>query len=81
MIRVVDGSPYTVPVGRVYVVSGVGVNSGNNAQAFGIRFDNVTVLEGTVQGVLPVPPGLVAPAGTLITAGSNDVILGYLGRP
>ncbi len=44
MVRVVEGSPFTVPVGKLLVVTGTGATGWNPSSGLSIKFDGVIVL-------------------------------------
>ena len=87
MMRIVEGSPFTVPPGKVFVVTGTAFSSG----AFGpsdvnVLFDGVSVLNvdgntgSPTGGASAIPPGVVASEGTVVSVSSvgTGVLLGYL---
>ena len=93
MRRVTESTPLIVPEGQVFVVTGLcRERTSPLAYRVDVKFDGQTVLktsfsyapEGSGGMVCDVPPGFVAPAGTLIEAfGSNNaggVVLGYLAQ-
>ena len=102
MKRIVEGTPLTVPNDKLFVATGVGRESsgdGNpgsgNVMRFQVQFDNVDVfwrfgihqgMDGRTVGDLSIPPGLMAPGGTVVSIEAEDdlggqhtgVLLGYL---
>lgn len=94
MVRIIEGSPFVVPEGRVFVATGVGVDHEVAPGRAEIRFDGVSVfyrqwrnIFGGANGFASessVPPGLVAPPGTVVTVDNSlgatykAILLGYL---
>lgn len=94
MVRVVEGTPFIVPAGKIFVCTGLGVTSIGDNTSVRARFNDVDVLEhrpsrasggtnsrGFGPSIGAVPPGLSAPAGTSVSAFSNEstgVVLGYV---
>jgi len=88
MIRVVDGEPMTVPVGKRLVVTGLAsLPEPPPSQRVGVLFDGEYVIQaGLTDGsIAGIPPGLVAQSGTVVevrdnngTAQKSCVLLGYL---
>ncbi|HEX6885983.1 MAG TPA: hypothetical protein VF530_21595 [Planctomycetota bacterium] len=87
MKRVVEGQPFTVPPGSLFVVTGLGQTQILTGSSANLRFDGQVALTCVFSSGLPplgvVPPGLVAPGGTLISVetpggGATALVLGYL---
>ena len=91
MRRVTETNPLTVPPGKVFVITGVCREKTSPSEyRIDAIFDGETVLktsfsynlDGANGMICDVPPGLVAPSGTLVEVlGSKDaggVLLGYL---
>jgi hypothetical protein len=89
MMRVVEGSPFTVPANMLFVVTGTAVDAWNTNSGHQTLFNGTVVLNSRIHNgvgtgalsVMPIPPGLVAPAGTSIdcAAGAGKgIVLGYL---
>jgi hypothetical protein len=92
MMTVVEGSPFTVPPNKIFVVTGASVQRYGSLQPWilEIRFNGQMVLAPTidpnVSGVVQIPPGLTAPSGTTITTFESgnasaltiSVVFGYL---
>lgn len=91
MVHVLPGGTYTVPTGKLFVTTGVTPVHAGGSLTVSMRFDGQVVLAypavvsiggasvPTIAApVAPsIPPGLSAPAGTVITA-FNGTLLGYL---
>jgi len=84
-VRIVEGTPYTVPAGRILVVTAMGSVIGiggnwaicavNGADAVFVWIDQVG------GGVTEIPTGLTAQGADVVdvrTAGQTGVLLGYL---
>lgn len=87
MMRVEEGTPFSVPPEKVFVVTGVGSNTTNTSINITVSFDAVSVWHwkvrtNDVQSTPAVPPGLVAQAGEVVSVVDDHtgraVILGYL---
>lgn len=93
MVRVVEGSPLTVPADKVLVVTGVGSTANtpiNNTLAIQILFDGQVVLGAQVKvtdangvsgagpAIPSVPPGLKAGAGQQVAVQDDGPFLGVL---
>ena len=92
MVSVVEGSPFLVPPGKIFVVTGASVQRYGSLQMWPIeiRFNGQMALCPSIDpyqgGVVQIPPGLTATAGTTVTtleSGGADpltvsVVLGYL---
>jgi len=88
MMMVVEGQPFTIPAGKLFVVTGLGL--ANLVTGFGanLRFDDKVILTYPWSSSTPpfgdIPPGIVAPGGTVVSAetttpgGTNARVLGYL---
>ena len=94
MMRVTEGTPFTVPAGKLFVVTGLAHNDGQlsgggEVATVTVRFGGVAVLAADIQHlttnrdgaatIASVPPGLVAPAGTEIVADLDADGAGSLG--
>jgi hypothetical protein len=88
MRYVTNSSPFTVPPSKLFVVTGVGYVAAG-AKEVEVQFNGTTVLwrrpeltgaQGSISiGPMTVPPGLAAPAGTVVsTPQQQGLILGYL---
>ncbi len=88
MMRVAEGQPFTVPTGKLFVVTGLGMAQVVAGYGAHLRFDGQPVVSfywsGEVATFVPIPPGFVATAGTVVSAdsasgsGTNAVATGYL---
>ena len=81
-VRILNGSPFTVPAGTRFVATGLGRTSSQGGEV-GISIDGVTVWFGSLtsnaQTTHDVPSGVVAGPGALVSAtGTAAVVLGYL---
>ncbi len=77
-----ESSPYVVPGGRLLVVTGLGRTSSSGTDV-SVVFDGTPMWFGSLtsnaQTTHDVPAGLVAKAGTTVSAGGTaSVVLGYL---
>lgn len=85
MMRVVEGSPFVVPAGKRFAVTGIGTKHGevttqvrvDGAVKLHCRIDNVTSY------VYPIAPGITVPAGSTVSVHGNtgeavSVLLGFL---
>ena len=94
MVRVQEGQPFTVPSGRIFVVTGLGCNNSGVPNVV-LFFDSGTgplrVLDvdptssdgNGATSVKPVPSGLTASVGAIVSvtgggSGDDAVVLGYL---
>ena len=82
MVRIQEGSPYTVPPGKLFVATGLGSTSSSGTDV-AIEFDGVPVWFGSLtsnaQTTHAVPAGLVSgPGSTVSAAGISSTVLGYL---
>ncbi len=89
MMRVVEGTPFTVPDRKVFVVTGVG-SPNNDAEDVRLYIDGLQVLQSahTTSGengtttLRPVPAGLAVLEGETVSVDgggqSTAIILGYL---
>jgi hypothetical protein len=73
-----DGTPYTVPVDKILVLTGLGRSSASPDSAF-ILIDGVKEVrlvgggsDFYESGIRPLPSGLTASAGSLVSVDSND---------
>jgi hypothetical protein len=92
MMMVVEGSPFTVPTNKIFVVTGTGVQryGALHVWILEVRFNGQLVLtpsiDPNVSGVVQIPVGLTATAGTVVStseSGGTDpltvaVVFGYL---
>jgi hypothetical protein len=87
MMRVHEGQPFTVPPGKLFVVTGLGQAQLITGYAANLRFNGQIILTYNFSsGLSPfgdIPPGLAAPAGTVVSTdtpggGTTAVTLGYL---
>lgn len=88
MMRIVEGQPFTVPPGKLFVVTGLGLAQLTTGFGANLRIDGQAILTyHWSSGVSPfgdVPPGLVASAGSVVSTdtttpgGVHAVVLGYL---
>ena len=88
IVRIQEGAPYTVPPGKILVMTGMGRNSGS-ASSWVIRADGVSTWRdklltqsGASSYSLPIPsPGITATEGQAVAVvfdGQSGVLLGYL---
>jgi len=69
MLRVDEGQAFVVPLGKVLVVNGIITREAwSDATPVVIRFDGATVFQRSMFAgdVVTLPPGLAAPAGTVV---------------
>ena len=88
MMRVVEGTPFIVPAGKRFVVTGLGSTTTNTDIRITISFNTTPVWhwmvkEADVQATPLVPTGLVAAEGETVEVVDNHVsgqavVLGYL---
>jgi len=87
MMRVHEGLPFTVPAGKLFVVTGLGQAQLITGYAANLRFNGQIILTYSFSsGLSPfgdIPPGIVAPEGTEVSTdtpggGTTAVVLGYL---
>ncbi len=98
MLRIAGDEAFTVPAGKLFVVTGVATTSpvfGTSVFGITVLFDGVDVVSASLltqnspflseTGVAVIPPGVTAPAGTVITVDDNDsgkmelgICLGYI---
>lgn len=84
MMYVVEGQPFTVPLDKLFVCTGIGATNNGANPGINVVFDGVPLIEvrpgkevggGSTSGYGPsisvVPPGLVATAGTTVSVESN----------
>lgn len=76
MVRIDPLQTYVVPTGKLLVITGIGATGGGYQVS--VWFDGTKIVEGG-----GIPPGLMAPAGTNVNAGTGGsagatVIFGYL---
>lgn len=91
-VQILEGAPYTVPEGKLLLLSGLGVRDGSgNFDAPFLEIDNQRIVEVNldydsntafaIATIQPLPDGLVATAGQVVEASNNDgtgVALGFL---
>ena len=88
MMRVVEGTPFTVPGGKVFVLTGLG-ESGTGGGTTTLSVDGVPEVSGnltsscwpTLPSILPVASGFAVQAGSVVEvtgAGSASRAWGYL---
>lgn len=94
MTRVVEGAPFVVPQGKVFVATGTAMNKEVQPGRAQVYFDgepvyyrqwwNVVSGTGVLGTEAGIPPGLVAPADTVVSVEANlggpfkASLLGYL---
>ncbi|MEM7310741.1 MAG: hypothetical protein AAF682_28970 [Planctomycetota bacterium] len=97
MTRIVEGTPFPVPPGKLLVCTGLGSNvpgTNDELRDLFVAFDGEDVLSArTLQqstypsitgggpSIASIPPGLVAPEGTVVEVSDNvgtAILLGYL---
>lgn len=79
MVQIKEGTPYTVPVGKVFVVTGLGSTAAVNAPMAALAINGTVEATTIVQGcggtetrsVVELVAGLTAPAGSTISVQSN----------
>lgn len=86
MMRVVQGAPFTVPSGKLFVVTGVLRTDPAPSGGVEIFFDGSRVASpfcDLPSRTTAIPPGLTAPERTAVScfsnqSGTNGIVLGYL---
>ena len=89
-VRIDEGTPYTVPTGKILVITGCGALDGNGSRRGQIQFNGIPIVGFTLAGVnfgasspvVTFSTGFAAPSGTVVSLAHNawDPILcwGYL---
>lgn len=91
MMRIVEGQPFVVPNGKIFVATGIGADQILFSGKFDLRIHSTIVAEaelprGSVPSasILPVPPGIAAHAADTVdvvepnATGVVGIALGYL---
>ncbi|MCP3914631.1 MAG: hypothetical protein GY711_03625 [bacterium] len=96
MMHVTSALPFTVPMDKIFVATGLGTDNTDapTNRAITVAFDGVNVLAAptykriggdNVTGLGPaipvIPPGLTAPAGTVVSVSASHgtgIVMGYL---
>ncbi len=97
MMRIEEGSPVTIAADQLFIATGLGVRNYSNTSTISVsaHFNGGMVMEahpivnsnnsipitGGGSSVVPIPPGLKAGPGTMISVDCDDgvgVLLGYL---
>ncbi len=82
MVQIREGTPYTVPAGKVLVITGLGATSTTSSNNVGLNIDGqvelqtyTAALSADTPSVHPVPQGFTAQAGSTVAiagGGSNN---------
>ncbi len=77
-VRIIEGVPYTVPMGRALVVTAIGKDGGKNSVELSVDGDSVVSsfnLNESSESVSmrEIPPGLVVQGGSVVTLDAKTV--------
>ena len=82
MMRVVEGMPFTVPPGKIFVATGLSFTTllsvSSGGKGINLNVDNIVAVHTRIGGqfaptqVVPLPGGLTASAGSVLDVGGGD---------